>query len=135
MTQPALPTHILTILAVKDLKASAAFYEEAFGWPARVRVPVYVELELPDGRGLGVYQRESFALNTGRLPARVPDGEISGTELYLRCADVAQTIDRLREAGARELSPLAPRDWGDDAAYFADPDGNVLVVARPTTLD
>ncbi len=33
-------------------------------------------------------------------------------------------------AGARELSPLAPRDWGDEAAYFADPDGNVLAVAR-----
>ena len=27
--------------------------------------------------------------------------------------------------------PAAPRDWGDEAAYFADPDGNVLVVARP----
>ena len=32
---------------------------------------------------------------------------------------------------ARELSKLAPRDWGEQAAYFADPDGNVIVAARP----
>jgi uncharacterized glyoxalase superfamily protein PhnB len=40
-------------------------------------------------------------------------------------------VERLHSAGARALSPLGPRDWGDEAAYFADPDGNVLVVARP----
>jgi len=47
----------------------------------------------------------------------------------------AQPTDRvarfLEAAGARLLSAAAPRDWGDEAAYFADPDGNVLVVARP----
>jgi len=31
----------------------------------------------------------------------------------------------------RLLSPLAARPWGHEAAYFADPDGNVVVVARP----
>lgn len=25
----------------------------------------------------------------------------------------------------------ARRDWGDEAAYFADPEGNILVIARP----
>ncbi len=132
MTAPGLPRHVLTILAVADRERSAAFYREAFGWPARVDVPVYTELELPDGRGLGLYQREGFARNTGQAPHELPDGAISGTEVYLRCDDVEATMDRLRRAGARMLSDLAPREWGDDAAYFADPDGNVLVVARPS---
>jgi hypothetical protein len=39
----------------------------------------------------------------------------------------------MEQAGARELSPLRRRDWSDEAAYFADPSGNVLVVARPLT--
>jgi hypothetical protein len=26
--------------------------------------------------------------------------------------------------------PRAERGWGDEAAYFADPDGNVVAVAR-----
>ncbi len=123
--------HILTILAVADLKKAAAFYRAAFGWPARVEAPVYVELELPDGRGLGLYQREGYAKNTGVTPTPVPAGGISGTEVYLHSADLPAAIKRAKEAGARELSPLAPRPWGDEAAYFADPDGNVLVLARP----
>ncbi len=125
------PRHILTILAVSDRDASLAFYRAAFGWPTRVEVPVYAEFELPDGRGLGVYQREGFAHNTNQAPAIVPEGGISGTEIYLHCDDLAGSIERIRAAGARELSPLAPREWGDEAAYFADPDGNVLVLARP----
>jgi len=33
--------------------------------------------------------------------------------------------------GARVLSELEPRDWGDKVAYYADPEGNVLAVACP----
>lgn len=123
--------HILTILAVADLERSAAFYRAAFGWPARVDVPVYVEFELPDGRGLGVYKREAFALNTGEAPQLPGSGSISGAELYFRCDDLPDAIVRVQAAGARCLSPAAIRGWGDEAAYFADPDGNVLVLARP----
>jgi len=123
------PRHELTILAVADLARAAAFYERAFGWPARVRVPVYVEYELPDRRGLGLYRREAFARNTNAMPAAPPAGTITGTELYFRCDDLAAATERIEAAGARLLSPAAPREWGDLAAYYADPDGNVLVLA------
>jgi catechol 2,3-dioxygenase-like lactoylglutathione lyase family enzyme len=33
-----------------------------------------------------------------------------------------------RNTGA---APAAPREWGDDAAYLADPDGHVIAIARP----
>ncbi len=125
------PRHILTILAVADLERAASFYRSAFGWPARIAVPVYVELVLPDGRGLGLYQRESYALNTGRLPVPAPDGAITATEIYVHCDDLPRAITRIEAAGARRLSDRRPRDWGDEAAYYADPDGNVLVLARP----
>ena len=125
------PRHILTILAVADLDRSARFYRQAFDWPARVEVPVYVELALPDGRGLGLYRREGFAHNTGRTPAVVSDGGTTATEIYLHCADLDAAIARLDQMGAHRLSARAPRDWGDEAAYYADPDGNVLVLARP----
>jgi len=129
--QPAGAQHVLTILAVEDLARSVAFYREAFGWPTRVEVPVLVEFELPDGRGLAVYVREGFGRNTNKLPQTIPDGEIGGAELYFHCDDLEALIGRLEAAGAQPLSPLAARDWGDEAAYFADPDGHVLAVARP----
>ena len=125
------PDHILTILAVADLAKAVAFYREAFGWPTRVEVPVLVEFELPDGRGLALYQREGFGLNTQQAPVVLTEGEIAGTEIYLHCGNLEAVIARLTTAGARELAPLTPKDWGDEVAYFADPDGNVLAVARP----
>lgn len=128
---PKTPHHLLTILAVTDLALAARFYREAFGFAPHVEVPVYVEFALPDGRGLGVYQRESFALNTGEMPAATPPGALSNTELYFHCPDLEASIQRIEAAGARKLSALAPRGWGDEAAYYADPEGNVLVLARP----
>jgi catechol 2,3-dioxygenase-like lactoylglutathione lyase family enzyme len=121
----------LTIVAVADVVRSARFYREAFGWRARVEVPVYVEFELPGGRGFGVYQREGFGRNTGRVPFAIPAGEIAPHELYFRVDDPAAACERLTRSGARLLDPLKARDWGDEAAYFADPDGHVLVVSRP----
>ena len=131
MTAPT-PSHELTILAVRDLATAVEFYRTVFGWPVRVEVAVYVELALPGGHGLGLYAQRAFARNTFVAPSLPGHGEISGTELYLRCPDLEGVIERLRAAGARQLSPRQRRDWGDETAYFADPDGNVLAVARRT---
>jgi catechol 2,3-dioxygenase-like lactoylglutathione lyase family enzyme len=126
--------HELTILAVEDLPRSVAFYERAFGWPRLVDAPVYVELGIPGGMRLGLYERSGFGRNTGIAPAPTPPGAIAPTELYLRGerAELDAAIARLAGAGARLLAGRAPRDWGDEAAYFADPDGNVVVVACPS---
>ena len=56
------PRHVLTILAVRDLERSVAFYRAAFGWPARVEVPAYVEFELPGGfNGTQIFIQFSFS--------------------------------------------------------------------------
>ncbi len=125
------PDHILTILAVCDLERSVAFYRAGLGWEPRVETPVYVELALPDGRGLGLYLREGFSRNTG-LPVTTPQpGTTTGAEIYLRCADLDAAIARLEAAGAERLSARSRRPWGDEAAYYADPDRNVLVLSMP----
>ncbi len=127
----ASPRHVLTILAVSDLERASRFYREAFDWSIQVDVLVYVEFETPQGLRFGVYQREAFAMNTGQAPMEVPSGSLSGTEIYFHCPDLPEAISRIEAAGARKLSDLAPRGWGDEAAYYADPEGNVLVLARP----
>ena len=124
---------MLTILAVRDLTQAIKFYGDAFGWPQMVDTPAYAEFDMGDGRHLGLYDRRSFGVNTGQVPVDTPGGALTGTELYFYADDrhdLEQAIARLEGAGARKLSALATRDWGDEAAYFADPDGNVLVMAR-----
>lgn len=123
--------HVLTVLAVADVDRSVAFYDAAFGWPIAVRVAVYAEMTTVGGPRVGLYQRDGFARNTGIAPTLAPPGGIAPGELYFHVDDLTVAVQRLLHAGARELSPSAPRDWGDEAAYFADPDGHVLVVARP----
>ena len=123
--------HVLTILAVAELPAAAAFYDRAFGWPRPVDVPGYLEYQLPGGQRLGLYQREGFARNTGVAPHPTPAGGVAPTELYFHVDDLAAAIAAVTAAGGRLLSGLALRDWGERAAYFADPDGNVVVVAEP----
>jgi catechol 2,3-dioxygenase-like lactoylglutathione lyase family enzyme len=121
----------LIVLAVRDLPRSVKFYTDAFGWPLKVNEPVYAEFDLGDGRGLSLYRRENFGLCTGRLPAAVPPGEIAGAEFYFFPTDLDAAVSALVDAGARVLTAKAERGWGHEAAYFADPDGYVIVLARP----
>jgi catechol 2,3-dioxygenase-like lactoylglutathione lyase family enzyme len=118
----------IVILAVENLARARAFYESVFGWPIVVSAPVYVELDAGSAR-VGLYDRRSFGKNTGETPPAAAPNELSRTELYVRVDSLPRAIARLEAAQARCLSPLARRPWGDDAAYFADPDGNVVVVA------
>lgn len=121
----------IIILAVEDVERSVAFWQQAFGFVISVKVPVYVELEIPGGPRLGIYERSGFGKNIGQSPATPMPDRPQPTELYFRCEDLDEAIARLERAGAPVLSSRRPRDWGDEAAYFSDPDGNVVVVAQP----
>ena len=119
------------IVAVNDVSRSAAFYRDVFGWPdnERINYREYVELCAPDGT-LGLCERETYARLTGATPMTPENGEVSPAYLYVRVPDVHEAIAKLDAAGARPLSPLASRSWGEEAAWFADPDGNVVAVAQ-----
>lgn len=125
----ASPTLAVLILAVHDRARMTAFYLRVLEWPQVVDVPVYAELRSPSGLRLGLYAEDGFGRNLGLVPEAAPP--ITRTELYLHCDDLHAVIERAAAAGARPLSPLGPRDWGDEAAYFADPEGNIVVLARP----
>jgi catechol 2,3-dioxygenase-like lactoylglutathione lyase family enzyme len=127
-----LPRLAIVIVAVRDIATAIRFYDSVFGWPREIETPVYVEYALPAGMRLGIYERESFGVNTGIVPNLAAAGQIVSTELYLFSEEPEMVIERLTTAGARMLSPLIARSWGDEAAYFADPDGHVLVIARTT---
>lgn len=131
MTPPRLA---LVILGVADVVRSARFYAAAFGWTQTVDAsPHYAEFVLPGGTtGLGLYRRADFAGTCGAAPAEIPTGGVAPSELYVRVEDVDAASAALVAAGARALSPRARRGWGDDAAYFADPDGHVVAVSRPS---
>lgn len=119
----------IVILATKDLPAARRFYTEAFGWPVQVDVPVYVELALPRGMRLGLYDRHAFAQNPRIAASSLAEGQVLPTELYFYSSDPDAVVRRAIENGGKLLDGTSPRPWGDEVAYVADPDGNVVAIA------
>jgi catechol 2,3-dioxygenase-like lactoylglutathione lyase family enzyme len=124
------------IFAVADLARSLDFYERAFGWPRNEWIDYenYVELLPPNGGALGLFERHGYAELVGAEPAELPEDRVSPAYLYVRVDDVEEAVRRIEAAGGRPLAELAPRSWGETAAWFADPDGNVVAVAQPAAV-
>jgi catechol 2,3-dioxygenase-like lactoylglutathione lyase family enzyme len=121
----------IVIFAVEDLSRAVAFYEAAFACREAVSTPNYVELDIGGQVRLGLYAHVGFGRNIGHTTLPLAAGSVSRTELYFRVGSLPAAIARLEAAGARLLSSVQARPWGETAAYYADPDGNVLAVAAP----
>ena len=118
------------VLYVADPPASAAFYGQVLGARPRLDVPGMTEFDLPGGAVLGLMPEAGIRRLLGdALPGLAEQG-VPRCELYLVVDDPGAFHARALAAGARELSPLAQRDWGHAAAYSLDPDGYVLAFAR-----
>lgn len=126
------PSLDLTVVATLDVTRAREFYSAAFGWPVRATAKGYVEFGLPGNRRVAFVHRDEVVHHSGRLAATDPEGDLGGVQLYLSCADLPRAVARLAAAGAKRLSPLMQRPWGDEATCFADPEGNVLILGWAT---
>lgn len=118
------------VLYVADQARSTAFYARALALGPRLDVPGMSEFDLPGGGVLGLMPEAGIRRLLG--PALADPATARGVaraELYLVVPDPAAAHARAIEAGATELSPLLPRDWGHVVAYARDPDGHVLAFA------
>jgi lactoylglutathione lyase len=116
------------ILYVTDVARSERFYRDAFGFEPEFRWPTggpaeYIFLRLePLGIGIGAANGENVHGN----PVVPGSGSF---ELCLYVDDIEEACARLRTLGAKELRPPVAEPWGENRAYFADPDGNTLHIA------
>jgi len=121
---------INTILYVADQRRSAEFYGSVLGKVPALDVPGMTEFRLNDGAVLGLMPEKGIIKLLPAMPDPAAAAGIPRVEAYFTVADPAQYHARALAAGGRELSPLAARDWGHEAAYSLDPDGHVLAFAR-----
>jgi flavin reductase (DIM6/NTAB) family NADH-FMN oxidoreductase RutF/predicted enzyme related to lactoylglutathione lyase len=119
------PRHALTVLATGDIDRLQLFYSSVFHWPVKVSDAEYVEFVLPGGRGFAL--RQTDGVKAERSHSK--EDHRAGIELHFHCDNLPQLCARLVSAGAVEISAPGARDDGEDAAYFTDPDGNVLIVS------
>lgn len=118
------------IFYVEDQKRSAAFYRAVLAVEPRLDVPGMTEFEAGDAI-IGLMPVAGIRRLLGdALPDPDRARGIPRSELYFVVDDAAAHHARAIEHGARELAPLAPRDWGDDVAYSLELDGHVLAFAQ-----
>ncbi len=117
------------ILYVADQRRSTEFYACVLAMEPALDVPGMTEFALGPECVLGLMPAAGASGLLGFATGRSP---FPSSEVYLVVESAADHHNRALEAGARELSPLAQRDWGHKAAYSLDWDGHVLAFAEIT---
>lgn len=121
----------LMVFYVADQDRATVFYTAVLAREPTLFVPGMTEFPLNEGAFLGLMpERGIKALLGDALPDPAHAGGTPRAELYLRVAGADAFHQRALERGARELSPLEKRDWGESVAYSLDLDGHVLAFAE-----
>jgi len=119
------------ILYVHDQMKATAFYHAALGQEPSLDVPGMTEFALGSATVLGLMPEAGIKKLLGdKLPDPESTRGVPRAEIYLHVEQPGLFHDRAIKAGAKELSPLSERSWGDEAAYSLDPDGHVVAFAR-----
>lgn len=121
---------VFVIFYVKDRAASTKFYSRVFALKPTLDVPGMTEFTLENGFKFGLMTEAGIAQVLGpSAPDPATGNGIPRAELYVKVGDPQSYHQRALDAGAKELSPLQQRPWGEKAAYSLDSDGHVLAFA------
>lgn len=119
------------ILYVESQSVSTDFYRYVLELEPVLNVPGMTEFKLSDTCVLGLMPEAGIKKLLGdALPDPKEGRGIPRAEIYLHVKDVSVDFERALEKGAKPLSQLTLRDWGDAVAYCLDLDGHVLAFAQ-----
>jgi catechol 2,3-dioxygenase-like lactoylglutathione lyase family enzyme len=119
-----------TILYVADQNRSRDFYRAVLLIEPTLDVPGMTEFTI-GGSVLGLMPATGIKRLLGdAIEDPASARSVPRVELYLRVDDPAAYAERAIAAGARELSPLQMRNWGDEVVYLSDLDYHIIAFAR-----
>lgn len=124
-----------TILYVKDVPRSVAFYEDAFGLTRRFvhEAGMYAEMDT----GSTTLSFAANGLAKSNLPGGFQENSLSalpaGFEIAFISEDVPAAYERALAAGAIAVSPPKSKPWGQIVAFVRDKDGIVVEICSPST--
>lgn len=122
-------THI--ILYVEDQQRSTEFYETIFRTKATLNVPGMTEFEIHNSLTMGLMPNDGMAkILKDKTPHPKTGTGIPRCELYLYVEDIKEELENISKLNIELISKLQERNWGDEALYFADPDGHIIAFAK-----
>lgn len=111
------------VIAVPDLKRSAAFYRDVLGFKIE---------SIPDPGWL-FYTCGSCTIMAGECPNAIPAGEIGDHSYfaYLEVENVDALHETVRSKGAEICKSLRDEPWGMREFGLRTPDGHRIMFAAP----
>lgn len=126
--------HIITaefILYVIDQQKSTDFYTKLFRINPDLNVPGMTEFQLAENCKLGLMPNHGIEkILSDKIPHPNQGNGIPRCELYFYVDNIELEFDNATKIGAKLISPVEDRDWGDKACYFADLDGHIIAFAQ-----
>ena len=119
------------ILYVKDQQLSTKFYAALLNRPPDLNLPGMTEFVLTGNLKLGLMPEVGIAkILLDKMPHPALGNGIPRCELYIYAENIEEAFITAKQAGAKEISNIQQRDWGDVVGYLSDPDGHVLALAK-----
>ena len=121
------------ILYVKDQQRSTDFYAAVLEMQPHLNVPGMTEFMLAGNLKLGLMPEAGIAkILLDKTPHPSLGNGIPRCELYIYAEHIEEVFRLAKKAGAKEISSIQQRDWGDTVGYLSDPDGHILAFAKRT---
>lgn len=119
------------ILYVSNQQRSRDFYTKVLNLEPSLDVEGMTEFSLSENTKLGIMPEKGIAkILSDKTPHPETGSGIPRCELYLYVDGAGVYYKRALDAGAKEVSPVQLRNWGDMAGYLSDPDGHIIAFAE-----
>lgn len=119
---------IHTRLLIKDYQACFLFYRDTMGFEVTWDDGDYASFQDGDLR-MAIFKRQMMAEAIGNIDKPNDANCQDKIALIFEVADVDEYHHQLQEKGVQFVkAPLDYPSWGIRAAYFRDPDGNLIEI-------
>ena len=122
-----------TILYVKDVTATIAFYEKAFGFVKKFVTPENDYGEIISGETTIAFASIELAnsnLKKGFIESKT-SGKPFGIELGFTTDTPQDLFDQAIKVGAIEVEKIITKPWGQQVGYLRDNNGFLIEVCSP----
>lgn len=124
------------ILYVADQQKSKNFYSVILQKSPDLDVPGMTEFILADNLKLGLMPENGIAkILLDKTPHPNKGNGIPRCELYLIVDNIEEVFTLAKKSGAKEISKIQNRDWGDSVGYISDFDGHIIAFAERITTN
>ncbi len=119
------------ILYVKDQEVSSKFYQNIFRRSPDLHVAGMTEFIIAANCKIGIMPNKGIVKILGDKTPHPDNGNgIPRCELYFYVDNIQHEFENAVKIGAKLISPIIDRDWGDKVCYFSDPDGHIIAFAE-----